>query len=529
MGKFLKIVNFRYIFWFFLYFFIFCLLLRNSFGYLDPDFGWHLKVGQDIARTALVPQSNNFNYSFTGDWVDHEWLSNFVTFLVYEKSGYIVLSIAFALLVVFTLIILNFFVRSLRVPNSFFLISIFQVFGVVASLPHLGVRIQEIALLFLLLLLIILQSYTKKRRLYILLFLPLFIYLWACLHASFLIALFLLGAWLFIKNIEALIWRYWPKVWLDSAGVLSAKELLGATGIFFLSFVATLFTPYKLSLYSFLKGYGNTVYQSYIQEWLSQFFFPFYYGQLFYLALVTLALLLYLYYALARRKYFKINLWSLFIVILFIILSFKSRRHFPLMFIASLPFVVETYGILLGSFVKTGLNYWLKLFLFACLLLVSVAQLLQTKITNDPFLSFCNDYPCSAVKFLQARPDYYSQRLFNSYAWGGYFIWVDPRRSLFIDGRLPQVELAGQTYLEEYLDFFRSDIDIRAKLESYQIALVLIPTKEKDIKAENWEKIIFGIKEEDLRSRNYLREYLESSPDWSTLFKDDVSTIYVKK
>lgn len=528
MYKFFKTVNYRHIFWFCFYFFIFCLLLRNSFNYLDPDFGWHLKVGQEMMQTGSVAHANNFNYILTGDWVDHEWLSNFLTFFIYQKFGYIVLSVCFSLLVVFTLIILNIFVEMRFPKSSFLLISLIQTLGLVAALPHLGVRIQELALLFLLLLLIVLYLYTKYRRPLILVSLPLLICLWACLHASFLIALFLLGSWFLLKIIEKCLLRFWPHACWDLSGVLSSRELLTSGAAIGLSLAATLLTPYRLGLYSFLNGYNNTVYQSYIHEWLSQFSFPFFYLQLLYLALVTLALILYLYYAF-RHKYFKINLWNLFLVSLFIVLSFKSRRHFPLMFIASFIFLIEVYGALLGVTVRRSLNSWLKTLLFFCLLLVSLSQLLGAKVTNSPFLSFCDDYPCAAVEFLKSQPSSYSQHLLNNYAWGGYLIWVDPQRSLFIDGRLPQVELAGHTYLEEYLDFYKKDSDIGAKLKNYQITLVLIPNKDKELKAQNWEKIVFGIKDEELQARNYLREYLESAPDWQIVFRDNTSVVYAKK
>ena len=84
----LKVFNkipFKAVFWIFFYFFIFCLLLRNGFSYLDPDFGWHLQVGKEIALSAQGPSQNIYNYTYTGTWVDHEWLSNYFIFKIIAK------------------------------------------------------------------------------------------------------------------------------------------------------------------------------------------------------------------------------------------------------------------------------------------------------------------------------------------------------------------------------------------------------------------------------------------------------------
>src|SRR6056297_2408799 len=84
--------------WFFFYLFLFVFFLFNSFSYLDPDLGWHLRVGQEIRETVSVPQINHYNYTIEGQgWVDHEWLLDAFVSWVYDSWGYIVLSIFFAL------------------------------------------------------------------------------------------------------------------------------------------------------------------------------------------------------------------------------------------------------------------------------------------------------------------------------------------------------------------------------------------------------------------------------------------------
>ena len=147
------------------YLFILAILLYNSFSYLDPDFGWHLKMGEQIWQTRAVPDINHEDYTLLGThWVDHEWLSNLFMYLVYQYFGYIALSIFFALLILAVLIIQLQFIRKFFLTNDrgLIFVLILQAFGLYAALPHLGVRVQEISIFCLLLLLIIIYLYNKE-------------------------------------------------------------------------------------------------------------------------------------------------------------------------------------------------------------------------------------------------------------------------------------------------------------------------------------------------------------------------------
>jgi len=529
MLNFFKKVNFNQVFWFLFYFFIFCLLLRNSYSYLDPDFGWHLQVGREIAVSQQVPVFNHYNYSYTGTWVDHEWLSNLLLSLGFDWGGYLFLSMFFALLVTAALILLNLRARQAwpNVPAG--LIVLLELLGVTAALPHFGIRIQEISLLFLLLVLLIIDHYDQRRDWRWLLFLPPIFYVWSCAHAGFLIGLFILVAWISVKIGQRLLFRFWPREEIDFSNLLKKKEILIFSGVALVSFLVTLVTPYRLSLYSFLSGYGNTFYQYHIQEWLPQFSFPFHYWQLFYLSLVICVFGIYIYEACGREKSFKLNLWQMFLVFIFVILAFKSLRHFPLMFVATFGWLVQTWHDIFGNLkkpLKIWANRWLRLYILLCLLLVSASQLIQVKFAVDPAQAFCADYPCGAVSFLRAHEEFRSFNMFNDYGWGGYLIWQLPDWPLFIDGRLPQTILAGHTYLEEYYDFFKTDDNITKKLDQYDIRLALIPARYENVKAEKWEKIIFGIRDEELRPNTNLRDYFYKSKDWRLIYNDKSALLF---
>ncbi|MFA6417375.1 MAG: hypothetical protein WCW61_04260 [Patescibacteria group bacterium] len=514
-------------FWILFYFLVFLIVIRAGFSYLDPDFGWHLKVGQEIALTGQVPNANLYNYTYTGDWVDHEWLSNLALYHLYDFAGYEALVILFALVIIATLILLNIFVsRHSKYQIPIWLSASLQLLGILAALPHFGVRLQELALPLTLLVLIILNHYERRRQWSFLLFLAPLFWLWASLHASFLIGLFLIAAFIAIKIGERLV--YQRKFWsfIDNNKLMAWKEI-GFLGLgFLISLIATFITPYKLGLYKFLVGYKNNAYLSLIQEWLPQYTFPLHYYQLIYLAIGAAAILFYIYYRLKAKR--GLEVWPFFLTFLFLVLSFKSRRHFPLFLIVTFAFIVETYSYFFVE-IKIAYYKWLRYLLFFCLLLVIASQLINIKPVPQPFTGFCDDYPCAATQFLKANPQYMAGHVFNEYGWGGFLISELPETKIFIDGRLPQVAFANWTFIEEYNSFFHGDESPQIKLDKYNIETILIKAVDKPTTVKKWEKFFFVIRDEDLITENKLREYLEQATDWKLIYNDGIAKIYLRR
>lgn len=525
-----KKINFRLIFWILFYFFVFGLLLRNSFSYLDPDFGWHLKVGEEIALSGSVPRLNHYNYTYTENWVDHEWLVNLISYEIFDIFGYIGLSIFFALVIILSLGLLNIYCRRYLVRTSELVIMIVQLFGLVACLPHFGIRMQEFSFLFLLLELWIITEFSDNGKWKFLLFLlPLF-YLWSNMHGSFLLGLGLLIIWPLVKVAEKYLNSTRIRnIFLTSRilGLIDYKQYILITISVIL---ITLLTPYGFELYSFLGAYSNTFYLNIIQEWLPQFNFPYDYWQLLYLVMLVMIFVADLYLVFFKKSR-KADIWNIVIIFIFLFLSFQSRRNFPLLFIVSFLYIVKNIYLFfdLKEIKASKIPVVLKFFVLACLLCGGVFQLYSVKMTSEPFISYCQKYPCAAVNFLQSQPKLKDFNILNEYNWGGYLIWQYPDKKLFIDGRLPQAEFAGHTYLEEYLEFYKKDADLGAKLKEYEIKLVLIKTKDDQIIAKKWEKILFWIKDKDLIIPNNLRNYLNSSSDWRLTYQDELASVYEKE
>jgi hypothetical protein len=247
------------------------------------------------------------------------------------------------------------------------------------------------------------------------------------------------------------------------------------------------------------------------------------------LGLATAIFSIYIYGA-CRKKHFSLDLWSIFLFIFLLAASLQSRRNFPLFFFVSLEFIIIMAAAILPRMKLDSrwAGWWLKSCLLICLGSLTLASAVQINRVEDPFIFFGSAYPRDAVRFLKNHTEYEADNIFNEYGWGGYLIWAYPERKLFIDGRLPQVELNGHSFLEEYLDFFGQDTDRAAKLARYDVHLVLLKAEDQDVKAAAWEKFVFNIKDSELKAKNYLREYLDKNSDWQKIYSDQTAVIYSK-
>ncbi len=495
----------------------------NSFGYLDPDFGWHLKVGENIAKTMAVPSDQIYMWSLEGqNWVDHEWLSNLLTYFLWQQGGYIAISLFFILLPLLGLILLNRHVFTHYLKNGLerSVFCAIELGALMGCLPHFGIRLQEFAFVFFIILLIQIDRFRTDAKIKHIVWLPLLLLVWAYLHGSYLIGVAVTLGWL----IYELLLYFWPwmKKILNEHSV-SKKQIILLTSIVIIAVGTTFITPYGTKLYAFLSDYAsNRYYMSHIQEWRSPFKSPFRYDQIIY----TLLVVIFSCGAMFSLKKFP-KLWQGVLLIMLLLMSARSVRHFPLWTVASLLFVVPL--IIAPAFAKRRIPYPRTCFavVMLCLLAISYSSYSSTSFTNDPFNSYCNKYPCAAIQFLREHPEYQKLRIFNNYGWGGYIIGVWPEQRLFIDGRLPQYPFNNRTILEEYNDFFNKDL-LAKKLEEHKIEMVVFKPRGDDYKPDFIERFIFVRTEQSYK--NELIDYLNANSSvWKIVFEDSVAKIWVKQ
>ena len=58
------------------------------------DLFWQLKIGELISKTYTIPCIDLFSYTVSGGiWINHEWLSEVIFYLVYNLGGFQALSV----------------------------------------------------------------------------------------------------------------------------------------------------------------------------------------------------------------------------------------------------------------------------------------------------------------------------------------------------------------------------------------------------------------------------------------------------
>ncbi|HNV97586.1 MAG TPA: hypothetical protein PKL13_04795 [bacterium] len=514
------------------YIFIFFIFLHNSYSYLDPDLGWHLQFGKETFESGEVSHIENRNFTLLGKrWVDHEWLLNVIIYIIYSRMGYLWTNLFFAFIAVLTFTIINIFLLKKYKTKIFdltilLLLELLAVFGI---LPHFGVRVQEINFLFITLLFFIIFGFEKNKKYIILLFLPPLLFLWSCLHGGFLIGFIVLFIFLCIKILEIILQKF-TKIKFIEYNILSIKDLIIFACVSSFSFFLTFLGPYKFELYSFLYQYRDTFYLTHIAEWIPIFYVPVRISQFFY----VVVLIAIIFSCIFDVKFKKIKLFEFLISIFFITLSIKSKRHFPLLFIASIFFI---YDYLIFFFQNLS-NFLSKIYsktyyiiqMFAIIILIMFSSLFFSKInfTKDPFLSFKNHYPVNMLSCINEQKQK-NKRIFVYYGWGGYLIWTLPEVRLFLDGRLPQYPFDdGESILKKYFEFFEKDKSEKL-LNKYEIQMVVLKKQEKKHRF-NWLESFFSYGSGATEtSKNYLMGFLNSSDDWIILCEEKNGIIFIRK
>jgi len=427
------------------------------------DVWMHLATGRYIVEQGHLPYVHPFNFTAPiRQWIDQEWLSQTLGFLLYERVG------------VDGLVFLKVFAGALAVGLSLWL-----AFRRGAAFP-VAVALALVAAL------LIRRRLTVRPHLVTLVLLPLWalllewrgrgqgkglkplvprggegvqgrgdrpparwrwrpyllvgsMALWANLHAGFLSGLILLG----LYWVEAM-WSWWR-----SQGTLREERAGEARSLTFLLLActaATLVNPYGWRLWSYPFALVTMrVYMEYIEEWmrptLSVQFWAFY----AYLALGTLLLL-------ARRR--SVRLVDGLVWVVFGGMALSARRHIAPFALVSAPAVavaLSSLRVVRGKDeaeapspeaprrLTRGAGRWspapFYLVLAAVLVLAGVQQMLA--VCPHPLHPGMRRrfFPFGAARYLREHSRQLPRQLYNSYDWGGYLDWeLWPQWSMFIDG-----------------------------------------------------------------------------------------------
>jgi hypothetical protein len=406
---------------------IFASLLYVNIVFIDPDLGWHIRVGDWIRENKSVPSYDNLSYTMPGyQWVDHEWLVNYWFSLMKEKNLWWAVVLVFAVLT--SAPFLAAIIRAKSVIEFLIILS-----AVTFMLGFAGIRPQMISFfLFFVLFEILLRLKKNPNRLAVLVFLPIFFWVWANIHAGFFSGLILLAVFLVANTFMS-----------KSSDLKTPLSPLESFFLLLASALTPLFNPYGADLYGEIFRVATSYEtQKYISEWRPGLFVPF---------ISSVPFLAFLFFFLWR--YGKLHdRTKLLCGGAFFLMFLKSIRMGPLFLVPALSLAQD--GAIFGekeileaqkNDTRGAQNINLKVFSLFFAAILAFLGFVVSEFEPIP-------QPQGAVIALKKLAKNKTIRIFNAYHWGGYLTEELPEVKVFIDGRMPHwVEENGNSAMKDYV------------------------------------------------------------------------------
>jgi hypothetical protein len=432
----------------------------------DPDTGWHIATGRYIVTNHQIPQTDPFSYSLPNHpYIAHSWLSDTISYILVEQFGIISLSVVYALLTALSLFFIAKISQNLSShPSLPFLVPLISY----PAIEIIGQRPQAFSVLGISILMYLLTKKEKSSQ-FIWQIFVLFI-IWTNLHGGVLLGLAIFLLW-----------------WLQAIFLKSSPKHLSTLSLALgVSFITTLLNPYTYKIFIFTWGMiTNQISFTYNADWVPLF------SSLHGSSSLLLRLLIVVVSAVSiidnpKHKYLR------YISLLLLLLSLWSIRFLvPLLVVVS-PLILQTFSKALSSVDHYQFFPLLPTLLIGILLfnpLVNKRDLLCS--IKDECYANISQMPYSAVKYLKVNN--INGNIFDFYTWGGYLSWQLPDSKVFIDGRMDNFFVSGESFLSEFVYIHQMKEDWYEKLISYHTDLVLIPTSwtqhQQSLENLGWQTI----------------------------------------
>lgn len=453
-----------------LMFFLILLMLGLFLAYptFDPDLGWHIAYGNYFWQNYKLLTTDIFSWTLPGfKWFSISWPFDLLVSKVYPLGGFLTLS----LLGVFV-IFLTFYFLVKPFKLSFFglvMTSLLFIFFV-QPLASPGFRVQLFALLFLAIgtCLIWLSEKQNKGAIY---YFPFLMIVWVNMHGTFVIGLFLIASYVFIKFLSF---------------TLSKRKIIILNLVLLLTILATFINPYGLSLFKQVVNYAPPLRISGVNEWQPESIFSERWLAMIIWTILTLSLVWQ-----NRRSPF--GLFNAVTVFVFGYLAFHSRRMIP-------PYIIVSLPLVLNFIQEKKLKLSREADLIA--IVIVVAAIVNGLFNRLPALNFLrtnlSEYceaglHCSpdAMSYLKKNP--LPDNSLTFYNWGGYLIW-QTKSKVFVDGRMDQWQKESYSPFSDHEKILqKDDLDLFNK---YDFGAVFIPPTfrlaaylEKQTQEGKWERV----------------------------------------
>jgi hypothetical protein len=456
------------------------LTVRDRFN--DPDMWWHLKTGEIIWNTHVIPRVDLFSYTTNHHaWTAHEWLSQLTIYGAYHFGGYTGLMLW---LCVFAsaFLVAQYALCSLYSGNA----KVAFVGGLMAwvfSTMGLSIRPQLIGYLLLTIELLIVHLARTRNPRWFWCLPPLFA-IWVNCHGSFIFGLAVLGVFLLCSFLDVRMgliasyrWSYRQRNMLVVAFALSIAAL-------FANPVGPKLVFYPLDLV--LHQHANL---ASISEWQpTDLADP---RGIAVLAIPAGMLL----FALARRREILID--ELLLLMLGFGLAIRHERMLFLFGVVAAPTVCR---LLSDAWDQYDARRDHRLPNAIMLAFASVGIVLGLPNQHQLEVQVSKHNPAKAVEFIRRAG--LSGPMLNEYVYGGYLIWALPKHPVFVDGRTDIFDWTG--VLSEYGQWATLQADPNALLSKYQISFCLLARESP------------------------MSRILPLLPDWKIVYSDEMAVVFAR-
>ena len=459
-------------------FFLGCLLYRLREFRVDPDLWWHIKLGQDIARTHHWPTTDPYSFTVHGTpWMAYEWLGDVAIGLIARFGLQALEAMLMGMTALITIAIYCYASLSAKNAKSGFVAAMLVTMFAVANF---NLRPQMFGALFLAITLIVLELFRQGRPRALGALPPLFL-LWINTHGSWIVGLGVVVVTLMSGLFEFQMGGVLSSRWTQKQRIQLELALLG-------SLAALGVTPYgtRLATYPFMVASSLPLNLQFVEEW-----FPMPLNESwgkFFLALLVGAVVLQTIY----QYKFRLQQW---------VLAFGGvamacmHVRFVLMFA---PFFAPILAVMLSRWFDEYRPAKDKFALNAVLMagvVIAIAWYFPSGADLQRYVG--KQFPVRAISFLRNRQ--VQEPIFNSYNFGGYLVAELPEHKVFIDGRGDLYEIEGVMW--DYLQ--------AAKLKPAAFSIFRL----------------YGIKTCILERGEPLEIVLEEQPGWKPVYEDDMAVI----
>ena len=422
-----------------------------------PDLWWQLSVGRYFHETGQILKENIFSFtSFNTPVIDHEWLAEIIFYKIYLLGGLDLLYLLKSSILSLIFLLLYILLRKKYSPiicSASCLLAIFTAnFQLFAD-----VRPYLFTYLFFAITILSSELFFYNDSKYIFYLIPL-IWLWANLHAGYMLFFAIVLIYLFAKIFE------------EKLSLIIKHKNLIITSI--ISFGLIFINPFgaKLALYPFSFSFSN---DQFFKEHLTDWAIPDFFGKnltfTIYLIFILIGIFIY-------RK--RLSIFNFLMLISFSYLACSAVRHITLFAILSPIYVSVIISDLDKIIERIKEDYRIIILFLTMIIFLFLASFRASDLYSGEKQSLENElFPKYGVAFIKANE--LKGNISHPYGWGGYLIWklypANPKEyRVFIDGRATvaynediyrkalMIDF-GSEYYEKYFDEYNINLVLCGK------------------------------------------------------------------